>query len=486
MLYLITDPVVDTSAVKVIIIINTEDGEKLLQPIPVGDGNIMKGLKQVIIRNFYRYRDDQGNVHQFEPEDIKLIQIGDVILNNRLVRSVLDDDPDVVRIHTEQLQYRQFPLTRIDDDDVEEMAARGIHPYDQPQWEALIEHFRQIPIPDDAFFRPTSEPLISSLDMMETLQLLTNNNEFKVIIAGGAIISLMMHQPVDDYDCYFVSDSEYYRYLQWIVDTFTVTKFVVTDSTVTVTIVHNDQTYKIQLINREYESPANVIVGFDLPASAVMYYDNHIWISDRARMVLEKGYMWVDPTVVSNNYGVRLMKYGMIKGIPTVIPGFNPRDWLAQHPDHKINWLLQRQVKPSELGVLLNNLGFLIYIDSYYHHHPLSRLPSDYHQFVHDEDEQPINLDSFTVTITFQEIEQSRPLILPGDTIVYTKGMKDRDKEIKTNIYLTKQRKNTRYGYYGYYDSSNLPQTLDIVSMNSYDLIPHKKYNELAKTLVLQ
>lgn len=483
MLYLSTDP---TDYIVITIQEESAPGDPLryvkLRPLPLEGKNLLsKGW--VNNANFYQYRDDKGIVHSFSPDDIHSIRIGEVDILRDINPAVISTDPEIIEIHNAQLVYRHLPLRRIFEDEEDEMQARGIFRYTTEKWMALRDHFRQLTPPSHAFFlrsaRSSSSSSSSSsspLGLEKTLKFLTDNNRLPVIIAGGALISLMLDEVPDDYDCYFQSPDDYNAYLYWILTTQKVTKLVINSGTTTVTILHRGVSYKLQLINRIYPVPGLVIVGFDLPASAIMYHRGQVWMSDRARLVLEKGYMWVDPTVVSNNYGVRLMKYGFVKGIPTVVEGLDPRQWVADHPTHFISWLLNHQTRPSELGIVLNNLGFLIYLNEYYQTHPVPNETSDYEKY-HRQDQENIIPSPVTLSGNFAKWTIELP-----HARIYSDGNLVRESQITIKPQFTRLFADRRYGYQGYYDSSQCPQTLGYDTIQTFDIIPFPLYNALIHT----
>lgn len=232
--------------------------------------------------------------------------------------------------------------------------------------------------------------------------------------------------------------------------------------------------------------------------------------------------MWVDPTVVSNNYGLRLAKYGLLKGIPTVVPGFNPREWLADHPDHIINWYIHNQVSPFQLRVAINNLGYLTYLDSYYLTHSLKQIPSDYNDVATSSSESsdcekvrrvkvcsssdslpelpmtvpelPMSVPELPMTVPVKPKPQivnlrvnstSLTLELPFDCRIYINRYKrvNENKPIDAKIGLHIIYAPFRRGYRDYYDSSFHPQTLDYSIMNSMGITKYCRFDNIVSLI---
>lgn len=283
---------------------------------------------------------------------ISAITYGSLTLTRSTNQSLLTTNSEINKVHAELLEHRSSDLTT-------PLNELRINAYKKTEWKSLIQTFRSLTIDKSIslLFQPSRPIRLAKnpLSVLATLRLLAGSHN--VIIAGGAIIDLMLGLKVNDYDCFFTSTTDYINYLKWITSTFEIVNLDIFTTTVNITIKHERIRYKLQLVNRCYSSAAEVILGFDLPICAMMFYRNQIWISERAELVLTQGYMWLDPTVVSHSYGLRLAKYGYRKGIPTMVDS-------CSKPTDEIKTLLS--INPQYLAPMVNTMGYFIYLNEYY------------------------------------------------------------------------------------------------------------------------
>eukprot|EP01060_Flectonema_neradi_P006537 TRINITY_DN1442_c1_g3_i1.p1 TRINITY_DN1442_c1_g3~~TRINITY_DN1442_c1_g3_i1.p1 ORF type:complete len:1977 (+),score=404.23 TRINITY_DN1442_c1_g3_i1:58-5931(+) len=78
----------------------------------------------------------------------------------------------------------------------------------------------------------------------------------------------------------------------------------------------------VQIVLRMYQSPAEVLLGFDVDSCAVGYDGDVVWASPRARRAINKQINTVDLTRRSLTYEIRLAKYAK-RGFGVLIPGFD-------------------------------------------------------------------------------------------------------------------------------------------------------------------
>ncbi|KAF7971547.1 hypothetical protein HWV62_20866 [Athelia sp. TMB] len=86
----------------------------------------------------------------------------------------------------------------------------------------------------------------------------------------------------------------------------------------------------IQIVLRLYQSPAEVLAGFDIDASCCAYDGNRVWASPRAIIALMRQCNTVDMTRRSPSYEFRLAKYSK-RGFEVYVPSLRRSDI-----DHRI------------------------------------------------------------------------------------------------------------------------------------------------------
>jgi len=78
----------------------------------------------------------------------------------------------------------------------------------------------------------------------------------------------------------------------------------------------------VQIILRLYKSPAEVLFGFDIDSCTVGYDGQRVWMMERGRRALTKGYNLVNMSRRSLTYEVRLFKYSK-RGFCTAVPNLD-------------------------------------------------------------------------------------------------------------------------------------------------------------------
>lgn len=81
----------------------------------------------------------------------------------------------------------------------------------------------------------------------------------------------------------------------------------------------------IQIVLRLYQSPAEVLAGFDIDASCCAYDGNRVWASPRAIIALMRQCNTVDMTRRSPSYEFRLAKYSQ-RGFEVYVPSLRRSD----------------------------------------------------------------------------------------------------------------------------------------------------------------
>ncbi len=87
------------------------------------------------------------------------------------------------------------------------------------------------------------------------------------------------------------------------------TAIVRTENAVSFILTAKCMTLQVQIILRSYESPGQIIVGFDVDSCCVAYAGGRAICSPRFLRALRLGYNLIDLTRISPTYEIRLMKY---------------------------------------------------------------------------------------------------------------------------------------------------------------------------------
>ena len=78
---------------------------------------------------------------------------------------------------------------------------------------------------------------------------------------------------------------------------------------------------KVQLVARVFETPAQIVGGFDIDLSCFLYDGARLWAGHRAARALARGFLLVDPALSSSSYEYRLAKYARRFGVNVLVPG---------------------------------------------------------------------------------------------------------------------------------------------------------------------
>jgi hypothetical protein len=88
-----------------------------------------------------------------------------------------------------------------------------------------------------------------------------------------------------------------------------------------VTFLQEHPRRAVQIVLRIYQSPAEVLAGFDVDCCSVAYNGDKVWATPRSRRALNGRLNVVDDTRQSPTYESRLLKYS-VRGFAVVVPGF--------------------------------------------------------------------------------------------------------------------------------------------------------------------
>jgi len=87
-------------------------------------------------------------------------------------------------------------------------------------------------------------------------------------------------------------------------------------------ITFKNRDSEIQIVLRLYQTPSEILHGFDVDSCCLGYDGNDIWMTQRAHFSLKNGYNTVNFNRLSPSYELRLAKYGS-RGMAIKIPNFN-------------------------------------------------------------------------------------------------------------------------------------------------------------------
>lgn len=134
----------------------------------------------------------------------------------------------------------------------------------------------------------------------------------KIVVAGGACLE--MHPELDyetrDIDVFFTCmKEEAIDIIKEISSGEFGWKVMLTGNSVSMQCT--DIFYQIQFILRLYKSPMEVVYGFDLDASGILYNGQDMYMTKRTEYSLEHKVNYFDPERSSMSYVNRLMKYAL-------------------------------------------------------------------------------------------------------------------------------------------------------------------------------
>lgn len=156
------------------------------------------------------------------------------------------------------------------------------------------------------------------------------------MVAGGSVLNLILQNkyivPITDVDIFLVNTTSD-KHARKVVKTLilylldlSVGDYSITRGkfAINLNMAFNYQDYHtrldFQIILRRYNSPTEVLHGFDLDASGVGYYKGKYYATKRALYSISKMILHIDLERLSESYNYRLAKYSAQKGFTIVSP----------------------------------------------------------------------------------------------------------------------------------------------------------------------
>ena len=153
-----------------------------------------------------------------------------------------------------------------------------------------------------------------------------------VVVAGGSVLkSVLKIENRKDIDLFIYglnSIEEYNKKIYYIIE-FIQTKHLlhsiyINDNCITIKYIIKNEVYKkIQIILRTYKTKSEIIHGFDVDSSCILYDGSNFWVTERFKYSLTYLVNTIDYDRMSPSYEARLRKYNQL-GFSIHIPGFNP------------------------------------------------------------------------------------------------------------------------------------------------------------------
>ena len=176
--------------------------------------------------------------------------------------------------------------------------------------------------------------------------LIENDKDFKSIISdliriceghlflcGGAILSILKKSNVNDYDMFFVCDTQeqadhYLRICLEFIDKYLRDNkirqfsFITNLHVITVGVNH----FKIQFIKRLYKSPGQILEGFDLHGCRYGFGLNGFFTTPGGAFAYLSTSFPIDTNQITTSHSSRIEKYINMKHFTVLLPGRRPRD----------------------------------------------------------------------------------------------------------------------------------------------------------------
>lgn len=153
--------------------------------------------------------------------------------------------------------------------------------------------------------------------------------EDSLVIAGGFVVNNILGLTADqhlDIDIFIVSESPMFvleTYISWIKATHNCLLAKRNSKVITLVLDLQGKTIPLQIMLRAYKSPEQIIVGFDIDACSVCYYNNNYYATKRGFFALNNRINHVDVDRISPSYEHRLSKYAINKGFYVRQPLFS-------------------------------------------------------------------------------------------------------------------------------------------------------------------
>ena len=163
-----------------------------------------------------------------------------------------------------------------------------------------------------------------------------------ICIAGGAVFSAVTNRPfkdVNDFDLFLLQDpssadpkERIKNLLNKLHQIYRINQVSFTANAVT---AYTSKGYQIQIILREYQHPAEVLIGFDIDCCCFGFakFGNEIryFTTDRGLYSLETSTNYLDTDRVSPSYDYRIFKYAT-RGFAFRVPGLLRTQYLESIP----------------------------------------------------------------------------------------------------------------------------------------------------------
>lgn len=192
-----------------------------------------------------------------------------------------------------------------------------------------------------------------------------------VFLGGGAIFSVLFGEPIRDIDLFIYGCSEeeaiktIYRCGEIYREHVNAHRVEGESQEIVCTRTSNSISFKsaifdpardlvpLQVILRLYQTPSEVLHGFDIDSCCMGWNGEDIWLTNRCLFALRMGYNTFNLDKMSEVYEVRSAKYG-VRGMPLYLSEFDPK---RQNNDelHKFNWKL---IECPAYGRCIHNGGY--------------------------------------------------------------------------------------------------------------------------------
>ena len=163
-------------------------------------------------------------------------------------------------------------------------------------------------------------------------------------LAGGAIIDLIENRKPKDYDLFIIPETN----LGFLNDEY--------DYITSNAIGYGD----IQIVKRKYDSPMQIIGGFDIDASRFIYYQNRILCTPSAFLSLKSKIIYINLYNQSKTLGYRLNKYCRLKKfVMKTIEPLSIKNMKSGRYDYGMALRSNRMIKSNSIE-LRDNFMFLM------------------------------------------------------------------------------------------------------------------------------
>lgn len=154
-----------------------------------------------------------------------------------------------------------------------------------------------------------------------------------VFVAGGCLYSILFGTPLADIDLFLwgMNTEQANKTVLRIRDALAkiygkgcFATIIRTQNAITFTFRHGLAQYlsdEVQIILRLYQTPSEILHGFDVDSCCIGYDGNHLWVTRRALFALRNGYNTVNFDRLSPSYEARLAKYAT-RGMAVFVPDF--------------------------------------------------------------------------------------------------------------------------------------------------------------------